>query len=172
MELKGDPIFPLKTMPLDWNEPKATRYFGAIRKSGDPHPACDLMVKAGTEVFAVADGKVFFICKGFLGPGLDSIQINHDGFIALYGEVKPVDDLKAGDPVSKGQKIATVGQQTPSMLHFELYITDEKRQVLLPKGGHSKDPEADRYHRAILPADPGLHLSQWKNNFLKQQLVQ
>ncbi|MFO1349378.1 MAG: M23 family metallopeptidase [Gammaproteobacteria bacterium] len=167
VKLNGNPIFPLKVVPQDWTAAK--RFFGAERPKRDKdnnvigtrtHAGCDLMVKATTEVVAVADGAVFAIDPFLFG--MKMIQVNHDGFIAVYGEVVPSDGLKPGQPVKQGDTIATVANQgSESQLHFELYITGEKRRVLLPSGAMPQDVKLKPYNRALLPTDPNPYLRQW-----------
>ena len=140
-QLKGNQIFPLtmKSWTNDWTAPgnpeEGVGSFGSARP-GRLHAACDLHVPAGTEVRAVANGSVFDIASGFPGNS-KAIQVNHDGFVVLYGEVVPDSEVERGSSVTQGQTIATVANQgRESQLHFELYLNpgNKKIHVLLPAG--------------------------------------
>lgn len=161
-DLKGDPVFPLKIKPwLDWSRPAdakdpSKRYFMAPRSKGRQHAGCDLMVPHGSEVLAVANGTVAMIVRNFLGS-TDAIQVNHDGFIVIYGEVVPAQGLSAGDPVTRNNPIATVANQgRESQLHFELYLNESNGKVIVLRGGPP-------FNRALLPEDPAPYLLAWQS---------
>ena len=109
------------------------RAFGARRSGGSrAHAGVDLYFPDFTAVYAVADGTVTrgpypFYLKTY------ALEVDHGTFVARYGELAPESDwpVKAGDTVSKGQKVGRVGILTHSngkrlgvpsmMLHFEMY---------------------------------------------------
>jgi murein DD-endopeptidase MepM/ murein hydrolase activator NlpD len=145
-------VFPLPIIPTTpWhNVPtsKAT-HFGAPRDAPYPtHGACDLLAPAGTEVYAVADGDVWY--EGWFYESKKTVEVNGvervvcrinlhemtivhgDHFIARYGEIAPGAVVKAGDHVTAGQKIAVVGANCDNnpMLHFELFAHTARRENL------------------------------------------
>lgn len=176
--LKCNPIFPLKIRPKDgWEVPGnrkvESKSFGSSRDRGEKkrtHAGCDLYVPAGTPVHAVADGWIHDIGYDsfFLSETIRALQVNHDGFTVIYGEVVADSDLlrrmrkiPVEGPVSVRQNdmIARVANQLGnSQLHFELYLNlaDTKGHVLLNKG-QTKAP----YERNFTPEDPTPYLVQW-----------
>jgi murein DD-endopeptidase MepM/ murein hydrolase activator NlpD len=172
--LKGDSRFPLRVKPRleDWkaqgNPKKRSSSFGSFRTSTRTHAGCDLHVAKDTDVVAVADGEVIKITPGFPGNSA-AIQVQHDGFIALYGEVHPVKDKKGrpalvvGQTVLRGNTIAKVAAQgKESQLHFELYLNEDDgiRNVLAKKG--TRPP----FDRVLDPEDPTPYLRQWEEALL------
>ena len=89
------------------------------------HRGLDYKADVGTEVCAIADGKVLSVDNDeYLGY---EIRISHDdGFESCYCFAQPVNGLKAGDTVKQGQVIATVAPEEGNEkflgahLHFEL----------------------------------------------------
>ena len=89
------------------------------------HRGLDYKADVGTEVCAIADGKVLSVDNDeYLGY---EIRISHDdGFESCYCFAQPVSGLKAGDTVKQGQVIATVAPEEGNEkflgahLHFEL----------------------------------------------------
>lgn len=89
------------------------------------HGGVDFSADVGTDVFAIADGKVTSVS---LSEELGNvIAIDHgDGLISYYRFVEPVADLNAGDTVSQGMKIGTVaaayGTEASDGTHLHLEI--------------------------------------------------
>ena len=114
--------------------------FGVGRKH-DVHTGVDLYVGHEAPVSAVEPGEVVSI-ENYTGPEAGSswwrptqaILVEGDSGVVCYGEVKPVDGLRSGDSVAKGQILAHVAPVLPKskirsdipghsnlMLHLELY---------------------------------------------------
>ncbi|WP_412063485.1 M23 family metallopeptidase [Rubrivirga sp. IMCC45206] len=109
------------------------RSFGWRRSGGArAHAGVDLYFPDFTDVYAVADGTVTrgpypFYLRTF------ALEVDHGTFVARYGELAPdaTPPVKAGDSVTKGQKVGRVGILThrngkrlgvsSMMLHFEMY---------------------------------------------------
>ena len=99
---------------------------GQIRK----HMGVDYTVAAGTDVVSIAAGTVVSIS---LEPTLGNlISVDHgDGLVSYYRFVEPVESLKEGDKVEKGQVIATVAQaygteqHAGEHLHFEMKLNKD-----------------------------------------------
>jgi murein DD-endopeptidase MepM/ murein hydrolase activator NlpD len=145
--------FPLPILPsIPWtgNRNSHNTHFGAPRDPPYPvHGACDLVVRAGTEVLAVFDGKIIqgpykFVRYTSEKPSCDAwtyaIDVQHEtSFVARYCEIAPnlAKGLTTGSKVDEGQVIAFVGAQCGgSMLHFEMF-QDTNRKDDLTNGSHA-----------------------------------
>lgn len=137
--------FPLPNIPPETYQ-AGNLSFGNERQ-WQAHAACDLLAAAGTEVYAVEAGKVWYGPRSFFLSGPQhrvdgksvcnegatcimtyEIAIIHPTFIVRYGEVgiKKADGLEPGATVSEGQLIGWVGAQSVNtMLHFEMYSNPE-----------------------------------------------
>ncbi len=117
--------FPLSLLPkYGFYKGSGKRWFGASRDGGErQHAGCDLIVSAGTPIYAVAGGTV--LRKVYFYSGTYELQIDHIFFTVRYGEIDKelAAGVEAGQPVYEGQHIANVGQLNggSSMLHFEMY---------------------------------------------------
>lgn len=90
------------------------------------HKAVDFAAEEGTEICSMADGTVKEISLNETTGNY--ITVDHgDGLITLYRFVEPVKDLKAGDKVKKGDKIATVaaayGSEAKDGTHLHLEVS-------------------------------------------------
>lgn len=161
-------FFPFPVLPKsDWVS--SPRKFGANRAGGKrAHAGCDLYFPQGTWIYAVGDGQVV------RGPYLFyaetyAIEIDHGHFLARYGEVQEEAQVKTGDTVKAGQKIARVGHligiKVPSdMLHLELY--DKSRTGPLTRSIKDSLTRADGvpFLRRRDLIDPAPFLNTWKAN--------
>jgi len=115
-----------KSTPSIWPTfGKVTSSFGnrihPIFKSSSMHAGLDIANEFGTPIYATADGTVSFTGRsaslGYL------IRIDHaSGYQTRYGHLQRI-LVKAGDTISKGQIIATMGSSgnsTGSHLHYEI----------------------------------------------------
>lgn len=99
------------------------RKFGGIYEDKKIHLGYDYNVNEGSEVFAIANGKVLKIkeASGFGGwnPPLKGwyIWIQHDKICALYGHVKPF-EIKEDDIVKEGQIIGFVHDYIRNKFHI------------------------------------------------------
>ena len=122
--------FPLPTLPKQRFDVGGVS-FGAIipSRKGRTHAACDLIVDAGTEVLAVANGFVHMAAYEFIptsGHQIQAIEIWHPsiGLLIRYGEITVKEGL--GQEISEGQVIGTVARQGgATMLHIEMFKTNE-----------------------------------------------
>jgi murein DD-endopeptidase MepM/ murein hydrolase activator NlpD len=98
--------------------------FGAARdkvRSGLKHAANDLAAPPGTPVLAMDEGLVLRGPYAFYS-GTFALEVQHPEFIARYGEIARVAEVKVGDTVKEGQVIAYVGDQPgQDMLHLEFF---------------------------------------------------
>lgn len=126
-------IFPLRQRP-DLPYHTGGRRFGANRNSGNrKHAGCDLIAPRGTEVLAMANGKVIRGPYHFYS-GSYALEIKHsNGKVVRYGEIMKIvpAGIRVGARVSRGQVIARVGQlqSGSSMLHLELYSGSGNRNL-------------------------------------------
>lgn len=94
------------------------------------HVGIDMTAAAGSNVYAVADGKIESIYSGDILRGTQIIIDHGDGLKSVYGYVEPVGNLKAGDTVKQGQTIGAVAEPTGSEykdgahLHLEMYLNE------------------------------------------------
>jgi len=88
------------------------------------HPGHDWRAPRDTNIQAMGDGVVVEVEKVFVGYG-HFVRIAHAGTLStLYAHLDEV-TVKAGEKVTKGQKIGTVGMtgwSTGPHLHFEVYL--------------------------------------------------
>lgn len=86
------------------------------------HPAVDLTAETGEPVMAIGDGVVETTIVSNWGYG-NHVVIRHDnGYISLYAHLSAI-LVKAGDKVTQGTQIGTVGTSgwsTGSHLHLEI----------------------------------------------------
>ena len=103
-----------------------------------PHHGVDVSAPYGTDITAPASGRVTFVGRK-MGDGL-MVQLDHgDGVVSLYAHCKSV-TVRAGDIVSAGTKIATVGSSglaTGPHVHFEVRVhgkpVDPLRYLIEPR---------------------------------------
>lgn len=107
---------------------------------GSFHKGIDIANAVGTAIRAVHDGTV--IDSGPASGFGNWIRIKHDdGTVTVYGHMATL-DVKVGDRVTSGQKIAGMGAlgfSTGSHLHFEVH----------PNGGDAIDPKPWLEERGI-----------------------
>jgi murein DD-endopeptidase MepM/ murein hydrolase activator NlpD len=149
-------------LPLPADQFVLTSPFGnrvsPFTRTADFHKGLDLSAPTGTPVFATADGVVTFAGRYPLGQSVswwrfgNVVTIKHsDRFITIYAHCDTV-RVRAGQQVSQGQVIATVGStgwSTNSHLHYEVRSDLEAPQ---------------RYD----PIDPRIYILnyQWSNEAL------
>ena len=90
------------------------------------HTGLDFSAEAGTEVMAVAAGKIESIYKDDLLLGTEIVIDHGDGLKSVYRFVNEAEGLSVGDSVEKGEVIATVAEASGNEykdgahLHFEI----------------------------------------------------
>lgn len=107
--------------------------FGDLEERGAPHKGLDIANPAGTAVLSSIDGRVL-VSSWVNGYGNCIVIEDQNGLTTLYGhmlndslEVKPGDVVKAGQKIAK---VGSTGNSTGNHLHFEVLV-----------GGVNKDPE-------------------------------
>ena len=99
-------IFPFRTRP-SISYKNGGRNFGAGRSGGRKHAGFDLIAAKGTEILAMADGKVI-TGPYYFYSGTYALEIKHDnGIVIRYGEIGQSlpTGIRVGARVSKGQVI-------------------------------------------------------------------
>lgn len=126
-------------LPLPAGSYRLTSGFG-LRK--DPftgrssgHNGFDMAAPRGTPIYAAADGIVLF--ASYYGGYGNTVMVKHnDTITTLYGHIREGGiNVKAGQFVKKGQKIAEVGstgRSTGNHVHFTVY----KNDVAVDPGGY------------------------------------
>ncbi|MBO5240334.1 MAG: M23 family metallopeptidase [Clostridia bacterium] len=90
------------------------------------HAGLDFSAEVGTEVLAVAAGKIESIYKDDLLLGTEIVIDHGDGLKSLYRFVSEIEGLSVGDSVEQGEVIATVAEASGNEykdgahLHFEI----------------------------------------------------
>jgi murein DD-endopeptidase MepM/ murein hydrolase activator NlpD len=146
-------MFPLASVPT-FSYKTGGRRFGAPR-GNRLHAGCDLIVPLGTEIYAVANGRVIRGPYDFT-TNVVALEINHFDFIVRYGEMKRGScALRPGGLVEEGDLIGLVGKMVAdSMLHFEMYSGELGLAPLTVRG---KAP----YQRRDDLIDPTEYLDEW-----------
>lgn len=113
------------------------RQFHALRENGARwHVGVDLFGNDGDPVLAIADGIV--VSAQTFYSGTDAVLVEHDGMVALYGEVESGSwkqfGVQVGKRVRRGEPLARVGCMqesdgdcTSHMLHFEAYAPGTRK---------------------------------------------
>jgi lipoprotein NlpD len=94
--------------------------FGA--RGDAQHDGIDIVAPRGTAVVAAEAGRVVYSGDGIKGYG-NMILIRHEGGLITVYAHNDVNEVKDGETVERGQKIAAIGQSgtaTASHLHFEV----------------------------------------------------
>ncbi len=102
------------------------------------HPGVDLRAPRGTNVYAMDSGTVVEVEKVFVGYG-HFVRIAHNGTVSsLYAHLDKV-EVKAGEKVTGGEAIGTVGMtgwSTGPHLHFEVYVGNKAVNPMSYIGSH------------------------------------
>ncbi|MEG0751997.1 MAG: M23 family metallopeptidase [Oscillospiraceae bacterium] len=129
----ADPLIPLYTRPVEGALQKPFSGDDLVRSEtlGDwrTHNGADYVAAEGSEVFATYSGEIELAqADPFLG---NIVRLKLDtGYSVLYGNLGPISGLRAGDRVSQGDVLGTVGKSAilenseASHLHFELWSGD------------------------------------------------
>lgn len=119
-----------------------TVLFGGNYNSGwrtdlGSHYGVDIATAKGTPLYAIADGKVYFAGQQAGYWNVVKIEFVYQGirYFAVYGHMDSI-SVKAGETVSRGQKIWTTGNSGTTMwglggyhVHFEIDKGDKGRPV-------------------------------------------
>lgn len=128
---------PATTMNFDWpvEDARMSRGFLLGKRW---HYGLDLAAKKGTPILASESGVVIYVGKGFSGYGKLIVIEHNDTWATLYSHLNKF-NVKEGDRVQRGQKIAEMGRTgraTGVHLHFEIRYNRQPVNPLmyLPQG--------------------------------------
>lgn len=123
------PTFPVPKWIDTYSYDCSPRSFGSNRPNGRKHAGCDIYAPFGSDVLAVAKGKVIRSAPFYWGTW--AVEVEHPGLgVIRYGEISVAPGIAAGVEVLEGMKIGSIAQlinpnpANPNphpMLHFELY---------------------------------------------------
>lgn len=104
---------------LAWSWPASGKTVGTYGESGNK--GVDIAGKAGDPVLAAADGKVVYSGTGLRGYGKLVILKHNATYLSAYAHNQTI-LVKEGQSVTKGQKIAEMGNSDADQvkLHFEV----------------------------------------------------
>ncbi len=132
----GPVVWPVSGGANDTDFPLSSTFGPRIRSDDegyDFHRGIDIAVPEGTDIHAIAAGKVVEIQKTTSAGGM-LVQVEHDGYFSNYIHCSSI-EVDVGDEVSPGDVIATSGKATSGFahLHFEIRKTgDEKKDCVHP----------------------------------------
>ena len=132
---------PVYSVPVD--DAKITAGYGYIKsESGSGfHFEDDFSVEQGSDVKAVADGKV--LLAGWEGiHGISVVTQNDDGYMTSYYHLSTV-DVNVGDRVAAGDVIGQTGQSgnaTGPMLSFAVSYYDEETGINFIEPAYQESP--------------------------------
>ena len=104
---------------VDWSWPASGKTVATFNEAGNK--GLDIAGKAGDPVLAASDGKVVYSGSGLRGYG-KLVIVRHNGvYLSAYAHNQSI-LVKEGQSVSKGQKIAEMGNTDADQvkLHFEV----------------------------------------------------
>lgn len=170
--ISGETFNPLAAPKRDVGRRDLNQHYDAPRPGGRKHAGVDLtdaysLGDAVAPVLAYKTGKITEISETGGSPG-GRIAIDHGGgIVTKYLHHVPRSDLKVGDTVYGGQKIADLLQYYDANgtemthLHFEMYkdgknidptqyVRDAKNTISSPM----TDAKAKQEHEKLVPPDP------------------
>ncbi len=107
--------------PPPWDWPTAGRV--TVGFGGKPGTGTGILIdgRPGQPVRAAASGSVVYAGGGLIGYGQLIIIKHNDTYLSAYGYNASL-LVKGGDPIKKGQQIATMGEgpERKARLHFEI----------------------------------------------------
>jgi len=121
--------------PVNWQWPVTG---GTATLTSRPNGGNGLTINGtlGAEVRSAGGGRVVYTGSGLLGYGQLIIIKHNESYLSAYGHLQSV-AIKEGDPVSAGQRIASMGNgpQGSPMLYFEIRLngTPSNPLALLPQ---------------------------------------
>ncbi|MEI6690710.1 MAG: M23 family metallopeptidase [bacterium] len=116
----GSSLIPVTTETTYVNP--AIRELGISQKYGKFHPGIDIRAPRGSDIIAIADGVVIEATYVANGYG-KHVRILHEGNVITLSAHMDQMTVKAGEKVTKGQKIGIIGMTgwtTGPHLHFEV----------------------------------------------------
>ncbi len=124
----GAPVSRTFAWPVPGAAPLESRLAGYTRHGAlahRPHKGVDIPAREGAPVVAVEDGVVLYTRRGWNGGYGNMVVLLHpDGSCTRYAHLQTIAGLDPGQHVSRGERIAAVGNTGLSHgahLHFEVW---------------------------------------------------
>ena len=107
--------------PLQWTWPTAGRVIATFSNDDPARKGIKVAGVAGQMITAAEAGRVVYSGSGLIGYGRLIIIKHNDKYLSAYGHNRKL-LVKEGDQVTKGERIAEMGQSNSgqAMLHFEI----------------------------------------------------
>lgn len=103
--------------------------YNATTRDWRVHNGIDIAAEAGTPVCAAADGEVYTVFQDE-AMGTTVVLRHQDGYVTTYSSLDEKVEVSAGDQVTMGQTIGTVGNSAPletavgDHVHFSVSCND------------------------------------------------
>lgn len=112
---------PVNVGAVSWRWPAPGKIISRFSDSGNVNKGIDIAGNLGEPVSAASSGRVVYAGSGLMGYGLLIIIKHNDQFLSAYAHNRVL-DVKEGDEVKAGQKIAEIGTSGTDKvkLHFEI----------------------------------------------------
>jgi murein DD-endopeptidase MepM/ murein hydrolase activator NlpD len=115
---------------LIWPVPNFYRVSSAFgKRGGRHHDGIDIPAPKGTPIVSVDNGVVVYSDNGIRGYGNMIVVAHSDDIFTVYAHNRK-NNVSKGDRVSKGEKIAEIGntgRSTGPHLHFEIRVKNKVR---------------------------------------------
>lgn len=110
-----------KKVLISWRWPTTGSVISKFSKAGIGNKGIDISGSVGDPVYAAADGQVVYSGNGLIGYGNLIIIKHNNSYLSAYGHNSRI-DVKEGDQVRSGDKIAEIGSTgaNRNKLHFEI----------------------------------------------------
>lgn len=118
---KNNSFKPDKKVLISWRWPATGSVISNFSKAGIGNKGIDISGTVGEPVYAAAEGQVVYSGNGLIGYGNLIIIKHNNSYLSAYGHNSHI-DVKEGDQVKSGEKIAEIGSTgaNRNKLHFEI----------------------------------------------------
>ncbi len=112
-----------------------TAYFDGYLSTSGRHEGIDFARGAGSSVYSLLSGTVIYKNEG--GGGLSTLSIYNARLdrTVIYLHTNPLDGLRVGQSVSRGQRIATEAARGASSAHTHVEMRPGRRELAAPSVG-------------------------------------
>ncbi|GAB1511413.1 peptidase inhibitor family I36 protein [Actinophytocola sp. KF-1] len=112
-----------------------TAYFDGYLNTSGRHEGIDFARGSGAAVYALIAGTVIYKNEG--GGGLSTLSIYNASLdrTVIYLHTNPLDGLRVGQSVSKGQQVATEAARGASAVHTHVELRPGRRELAAPSVG-------------------------------------
>ncbi|MFI7677358.1 peptidase inhibitor family I36 protein [Actinophytocola sp. NPDC049390] len=112
-----------------------TAYFDGYLNTSGRHEGIDFARGSGSSVYSLLSGTVIYKNEG--GGGLSTLSIYNARLdrTVIYLHTNPLDGLRVGQSVSRGQRIATEAARGASAAHTHVEMRPGRRELAAPSVG-------------------------------------